>query len=121
MYAQCVNSAYTVHNSKICLPKSTNAGKKKKKKRAENVDAEPKRSHYKKKKMFFSKLVWCKILQTFYIFFLLSVYFKNLIVGLHVLYILNMYVKFHSNQTLFTIRSINLYFMHNFKLQKLEI
>ena len=39
MYAQCVNSAYTVHNSKICLPKSTNAGKKKKKKKrkAENV------------------------------------------------------------------------------------
>ena len=36
MYAQYVNSAYTVHNSKICLPKSTNAGKKKKKK-AENV------------------------------------------------------------------------------------
>ena len=31
MYAQCVNSAYTVHNSKICLPKSTNADKKKKK------------------------------------------------------------------------------------------
>ena len=38
MYAQCVNSAYTVYNSKICLPKSTNAGKKKKKKKkAENV------------------------------------------------------------------------------------
>ena len=32
MYAQCVNSAYTVDNNKICLPKSTNAGKKKKKK-----------------------------------------------------------------------------------------
>ena len=51
MYAQCVNSAYTVYNSKICLPKSTNAGKKKKKKKsrkreAENMDAEPKRSHY---------------------------------------------------------------------------
>ena len=27
-----MNSTYTVHNSKICLPKSTNAGKKKKKK-----------------------------------------------------------------------------------------
>ena len=30
VYTQCVNSAYTVHNSKICPPKSTNAGKKKK-------------------------------------------------------------------------------------------
>ena len=44
VYAQCVNSTYTVHNSKICLLKSTNAGKKKKKK-AENVNAEPKPSH----------------------------------------------------------------------------
>ena len=46
MYAQCVNSAYTVHNSKICLPKSTNADKKKKNRKceAENVDAEP--GHY---------------------------------------------------------------------------
>ena len=35
MYAQYVNSEYTVHNSKICPPKSTNAGKKKKK--AENM------------------------------------------------------------------------------------
>ena len=31
MYAQYVNSIYTVHNNKYCLPKSTNAGKKKKK------------------------------------------------------------------------------------------
>jgi len=43
------------------------------------------------------------------------VYFKNLTVRLHVLYILNMHVKFHSNQTSFTIQSINLYFMHNFR------
>ena len=38
-----MNSAYTVHNSKICPSKSTNAGKKKKKKgrkrEVENVDA----------------------------------------------------------------------------------
>ena len=33
-----MNSAYTVHNSKICLPKSTNACKKKiKKNKTENV------------------------------------------------------------------------------------
>ena len=47
-------SVYTVHNSKICLPKSTNAEEKKKKKKtenvsrkreAENVDTESKRSH----------------------------------------------------------------------------
>ena len=50
MYAQCVNSAYTVHNSKICPPNSTNAGKKKKKEKKsrkrkdENVDAVCKRS-----------------------------------------------------------------------------
>ena len=59
MYAQCINSTYTVHNSKICLPKSTNAGQKKKK--GENVnwrkrgctDVEPKRPHicsFQKKK-----------------------------------------------------------------------
>ena len=43
---QCVNSVYTVHNNKNCLPKSTNAGNKKKSRKREliNVDAEPKRS-----------------------------------------------------------------------------
>ena len=47
MYTQCVNSVYTVHNSKNCLPKSKNAGKtKKKNKKREliNMDAEPKRA-----------------------------------------------------------------------------
>ena len=40
-----MNSAYTVHNSKNGLPKSTNADKKKSRKHeAENVDAESKRS-----------------------------------------------------------------------------
>ena len=39
-----MNSEYTVHKSKICPPKSTNAGQKKKKKRRktknfENADA----------------------------------------------------------------------------------
>ena len=32
-----MNSVYTIYNSKICLPKSTNAEKKKKKVGAENV------------------------------------------------------------------------------------
>ena len=46
-----MNSAFTVHNSEICLPKSTKAGQKKKKKRenanwknADAANAEPKRS-----------------------------------------------------------------------------
>ena len=47
MYTQYMNSIYTVYNSKISPPKSTNAGKKKKNKKQKpwrkNVDAEPKR------------------------------------------------------------------------------
>ena len=52
MYTQCVNSIYTVHNSKYCLPKSTNANTKKKKKKKgkkrelKNADAKPKRTLY---------------------------------------------------------------------------
>ena len=43
----------------------------------------------------------------------LIIYFENLIVGLHVLYVFNTYDKFCVNQMLFTIRSINLFFMYN--------
>ena len=50
----------------------------------------------------------------------MNLYFENSTVGLHVLYILNMHVNFHINQMLFTIRSINLFFMHYFKLQNFE-
>ena len=46
---------------------------------------------------------------------------KNLIVGLYILYVINTYFKFHVNQMLFTIRSLNLLFILNLKLQKLEI
>ena len=46
--------------------------------------------------------------------------FKNLTVEFHVSYILNMHIKFCSNQMLFTIRSINLFFIYNFRSQKLE-
>ena len=49
------------------------------------------------------------------------IYFENLTVELQVLYVLKTYVKFHVNQILFTIQSINLFFMYNFKLQKLKI
>ena len=51
----------------------------------------------------------------------LSVTFENLTVEFYVLYIINMHIKFRSNQMLFTIRSINLFFIYNFKSQKLEI
>ena len=49
-------------------------------------------------------------------FFLLDVNFENLTFGLHIFYILNTYFKFHSNQILFIIQSINLFVMHNFRL-----
>ena len=47
--------------------------------------------------------------------------FKNQTVGLHVFYVFKIHVKFSINQILFTIQSINLFFMHNFILQKFEI
>ena len=47
--------------------------------------------------------------------------FENLTVDLYILYALNTYVKFCVNRILFTISSIILYFMYNFKLQKLAI
>ena len=49
------------------------------------------------------------------------IYFENLLIGLYVFYIFNMDVKFYVNQNLFTILFINLFFIYNFKLQKLEI
>ena len=50
----------------------------------------------------------------------MNLYFENSIFGLHVLYVLNIHAKFHTNQMLFTIRSINSSFIRYFKLQKLE-
>ena len=47
-------------------------------------------------------------------------YFKNLTVKLYILYVLNMHTNIHANQLLFTIRSIDSYFSHYIKLQKLE-
>ena len=49
----------------------------------------------------------------------MTTYFENLVVKLHILYILKTYVKFHINWMLLTIRSIRLFFMYNFRLQKL--
>jgi len=51
----------------------------------------------------------------------MNMYFENLIVGLYVLYILNKHVKFCINYMLFNIKSINLFFIHNFRLQKFKI
>ena len=51
----------------------------------------------------------------------MTTYFENLIIELHVLYVLRTHVKIHVNWILFTIRSITYFFMYNFKLQKFEI
>ena len=51
---------------------------------------------------------------------LLNSYFENLTIGLHVLYVFNLHVNFYTSQMLFTIQSINSYFMQYFNLRKLE-
>ena len=51
---------------------------------------------------------------------LLNSYFENRTIGLHVLYVFNLHVNFCTNQMLFTIQSINSYFMQYFNLRKLE-
>ena len=51
---------------------------------------------------------------------LMNLYFENSTVELHVLYVLNMHAKFHTNRMLFTIRSINSSFIRYYKLQKLK-
>ena len=50
----------------------------------------------------------------------MTIYFENLTVGLNVIYFLDTHVKLCVNQMLFTIQSINLFFMHNFKLKNLK-
>ena len=44
-----------------------------------------------------------------------GVNFENLIVKFHIPYVLNMHIKFRSNWILFTIRSINLFCIHNLR------
>ena len=51
----------------------------------------------------------------------MATYFEILIVELHVFYAFKTHVEFHVNQMLFTIRSINLFFIDNFRLQKHKI
>ena len=52
---------------------------------------------------------------------ILGVNFENLTVEFYVPYVLNIRIKFRSNWMLFTIWSINLFFIYNFRSQKLEI
>ena len=51
----------------------------------------------------------------------MTTYLENLTIELHVFYVVNIHIKFHVYRMLFTIRFINLLFIHNFKLQKFEI
>ena len=44
-----------------------------------------------------------------------SIKLENLTVKFHVLYVFNMYIKFRLNLILFIIRSINLFFIHDFR------
>ena len=76
-----------------------------------------------KRTKFLSKLVWRETIQTshIYLFFFFCVNFENLTIEFHVPYVLNIHIKFRSNRMLFTIRSINLFVIHNFKSQNLEI
>ena len=57
----------------------------------------------------------------FFYIFLLDVNFENITVKFHILYVLNTHVKFCSNWMLFTIQSIKLFSMHNFRSQKLNL
>ena len=51
---------------------------------------------------------------------LLNSNFENITVELHVLYVFNMHVNFYTNKILFTIQSINSYFMQYLNYKKLE-
>ena len=51
----------------------------------------------------------------------MATHFENQTIELHVLYVLKKHVKFQANRMLFTIQSINLFFMYNLRLQNLEI
>ena len=51
----------------------------------------------------------------------LGVNFENLSVEFHIPHVFNMHIKFCSNRILFTIWSINLFFIYNYRLQKFKI
>ena len=67
---------------------------------------------------FISKLVWKETFPASFIYiyiYFFFVNFENLTVEFHVSYVLNVHFKFRSNWILFTIRSMNLFFIHNFR------
>ena len=65
---------------------------------------------------FLSKLIWRgEKLYKFIIYLFFFVNFETLTVDFYVPYVFNMHIKFRSNWILFTIRSINLFFIHSFK------
>ena len=51
----------------------------------------------------------------------MTTYFQNLTIELYVFYVLKSHIKFHINWMLFTILSLNLFFIYNFRQQKIEI
>ena len=51
----------------------------------------------------------------------LGVNFEYLIIEFHVSYVLNIHIKFPSNRMLFTIQFRNLFYIHKFRSQKLEV
>ena len=55
------------------------------------------------------------------IFLLNVIFFFKSLNYMFFIYVLNIHVKIHSNQILFTIQSINLFFMTNFLPEKLGI
>ena len=65
---------------------------------------------------FSPKTRWEKFFKLFIyqFFFSFFINFKNLTDEFHLFYVLNMYIKFHSNQMLFIIRLINLFFYTQF-------
>ena len=60
-----------------------------------------------------------------HVIYILNMYIKfhsnRMLFRLYVIYILNMYIKFHSNRMLFTIWLINFFLLHNFLLHSLHI
>ena len=67
---------------------------------------------------FSPKTRWEKHFKLFIYQFFFFLNFENLPVEVHVFYVLNMYIKFNSNQMLFTIRLINLFFYTQFYIIK---
>jgi len=66
---------------------------------------------------FGNQIVKIKLATIFFRKINIGTYFKNSVIRLYVLYTFNIHTKFCVNQILFTIRSINLFFIYNLRLQ----